>query len=100
MSALRQWIGRWPTAYAIAALERGELGDRLHCHALVGGIGRDPTDHARLIGSWGRGKITVDQFIPSGPAIRYMLKHAAFDPEALELIGDPVPFVPRVRRRH
>src|SRR5262245_14338158 len=83
VSAAQQLLGHWSDAYAFVAIERGD-GGRLHCHPLIGGIGNDLRARAKLIDCWNRGIITVDRFKPERKGIQYLLKQAAFDPEALE----------------
>lgn len=96
MLAVRQWLSNKPDAYAAVAYELGPGGGRVHCHAVIGGVGRDAKQRTHLSVSWRRGIITVEQFDPTRRGIRYLLDRAN-DPDGLELLGTPQSF--RARRR-
>ncbi|HEU4993227.1 MAG TPA: hypothetical protein VFT29_00325 [Gemmatimonadaceae bacterium] len=97
VAAVRQWLAtKEPNVYAVVAYERGERTDRLHVHAVIGGIGRHPVEFEDIRRSWRRGMIDVDPYDPKLGCIRYMLDFAD-DPEGLEFIGSPVPYRPRRR---
>lgn len=98
-SAVRQWLAvTAPSAYAAVAFEHGPMGGRLHCHAVIGGIGQHDAERYGLWRGWRRGRITVSPYTPALKGVRYMLKDVQ-DADGVELIGDPVPYRPRKRGR-
>jgi len=98
IAAVREWLAsKEPDVYAVVAYERGVLGGRLHCHVLIGGIGRHPLKQLHLAQSWRYGIVDVEPFNAGREGIRYMLDYAD-DPDGLELIGTPHEFKPRRRR--
>lgn len=74
--AAREWINRLGSgAYAYVGHERGEVGHRVHCHALVGGLfrsgqGRDQLGlerqaaHEQVRRAWPHGDIDVQPYNP------------------------------------
>lgn len=104
LAAVEQWLVPFqPHVYAAVAYERGSLGDRLHVHAVIGGIGRHPLRRTLLRQSWRVGLIEVKLYNPKMGGIRYMLDEAD-NPDTLQILGDPLPFRKRKRggaqRRH
>lgn len=99
VAAVQQWLAsKAPHVYAAVAYERGPQGGRLHCHAVVGGIGRHPLQQNHLLHSWRRGIITVEPYTPTKGGVRYMLKQVE-NADGLEIIGTPMAFKPRKRGR-
>jgi hypothetical protein len=97
MSAVKHWLAsKGPRAYAAVAYERGPLGGRLHCHVLVGGVGRSALQRQHLLRSWRHGMIKVEAYRPHLPAARYVCEYAD-DPEGLEILGSPQRYRPRRR---
>ena len=88
VAAVTQWLVSKPGAYAVVAYERGPLGGRLHCHAMIGGVGRSPLAQTRLSKTWRKGIIDVKPYDATKRCIRYLLKFAG-DSDGLEVIGNP-----------
>lgn len=64
------------SAYAYVATERGEAGELIHLHSLIGG---NRNELAMKVGAktWEKrhGEIHWDRFRPGGGACRYLMKH-------------------------
>ena len=89
-SAAAEWIESFGSdAYAFVAHERGTAGDRVHCHALLGGIfsHRSEIDrltaHTRLRERWTHGDLQVQKYDPRRGAAFYLSKC----PDDADIIG-------------
>ena len=85
--------GQRKAPYAAVGVQRGPLGDRLHVHALVGGVGRHPLTATLLQGSWRRGSIDLKPYSPLKGAVEYVVRQAS----EIELLGDPIAWRPARR---
>jgi len=72
-------------------VQRGPLGDRLHVHAVVGGIGRHPLRADFLRRSWRRGNIVLDGYAPAAASLSTWFAKAG----EIEIIGAPGRLPPR-----
>lgn len=109
--ATHRWVRRLsPAAYTVLAIERGTAGGRVHGHALLGGLPRDPATGRALERRWSHGRVTVAPYRPrwdrptSRTGASYYLAAGWTDSDlagrpAVELIGHPVPWRPRKGRR-
>jgi hypothetical protein len=93
--AARQWVESLSeSAYAFIGHERGTIGERVHCHALLGGVFSRPrrdghptdrllaTERVRL--AWTHGDIQVDAYDPRRAAALYIAKC----PDDADVIGN------------
>ena len=88
LEAVTTWLHALPRAYAFVGVQRGPLGDRLHVHALVGGVGRHSLTEALLRGNWRRGNIDLVGYSPLKGAVEYVVHQA----DEIEVIGRPRSF--------
>jgi hypothetical protein len=103
--AVTQWVrGISSRAFAAVILAKGRVEGRLHCHVLLGGIGRRPRPAVaiRLV-RWRYGWAALTPYSPrSGPRggmIRYRVVVQDCDPNEITLVGEPLAYRPRLRRR-
>jgi len=83
-----------PTSYAAVGVQRGPLRERVHVHALVGGIGRHPLRETLLRESWRRGSIDLKGYSPLKGAVEYLVRQA----HEIEIVGSPRSWRPRRQR--
>jgi hypothetical protein len=88
---VRAWLEPLPRAYAAVALPYGPLGDRLHVHALVGGVSRNLITETLLRGSWRHGNIALVRYSPLRGAAEYLCRRQHVE---IELLGTPVIYRP------
>lgn len=93
VAAVERWLGPIPGAYAAVGVQRGPFGNRLHVHALVGGVGRRLLRENLLRSSWRRGNLALAGYCPRRGGVGYLVRQA----DAIEFVGTPRPY--RARRR-
>jgi hypothetical protein len=104
VDSAREWIGSLGNdVYAFVGHERGRVGDRIHCHALIGGLfaaSRNAKDErllaaARVSDAWQHGQVQVVPYDPKRGAAFYVSK----SPDDGDMIGQWQRHRPR-RQRH
>ena len=91
LRAVTAWLQPFPKAYAVVGVQRGPLGNRLHLHGLLGGIGRHPDTERMLRDAWRHGNLSIVGFSPRRGALDYIVHQAT----EIEIIGQPVIYRPR-----
>jgi hypothetical protein len=102
LRALRRWLRKLGRrTYAAAVIERGRVGGLVHCHALIGVVGRGPLRLTTVGALWRHGNVRVERYDvrldrpgTRGGASWYLTKTGT---DAVELIGDVQVY--RARRR-
>lgn len=113
----RRWVGELHTlrealyvslphaergAYAVFAVERGGVLDRVHVHFLLGGIGTHPALLSMLARSWRWGQMDVSRYDPTldprGDSRRGASAYITKYVDEVQIVGRLQKFRPRARR--
>lgn len=107
-NAITQAIrGLGSDVYAFIAYEQGVAERRTHLHALLGWPTRKRLSDANLAALekrfegrvWRHGRFEVTRYRGYGGVIRYLVKQCADDPDNWEIVGVPIAYRKKRRRR-
>lgn len=107
-NAIRRTVrGLGEEVYAFVAYERGVAGKRTHLHALLGWPTRQRMSDLNLAALekklerrlWRHGRFEVARYEGYGGVVRYLVKQCGEDPDNWEIIGVPIGYKRKRRKR-